>query len=83
MPRKKVPLFDGMEADKETTKGPQKDGKASTDSLRNAYNTPMHEYRVRLPSAWWEALRQRGAVRGLKPSQVIRELVAAYLRGSD
>ena len=82
MPRKKVPLFDGMNAHEEPTERPQNADKAPTESLRGAYDEPMGEYRVRLPAAWWEALRERGAARGLRPSQLIREIVAEYLRGS-
>lgn len=63
----------------EPTKQPQNDHRTPTEAPQSAHNAPMKEYRVRLPETWWQALRERAAAEGLKPSQVVRRLVAEYL----
>ncbi len=51
----------------------------TTERLQNAYDQPMKDYRVRLPENWWQELKRRGAAEGLKPSQLVRRLIAEYL----
>lgn len=61
------------------TEAPQDAYRAPTERLQSADDEPMKDYRVRLPESWWAELRRRAAARGLKPSQLIRELVSDYL----
>ena len=63
-----------------TTEGRQSADETPTERLQSADEEPMKDYRVRLPESWWAELKRRGAREGLKPSQVIRQLVAEYLR---
>jgi len=62
------------------TDGQRNAYRTPTKQLQDADNAPMKDYRVRLPVSWWEALRERAAAEGLKPSQLIRRLVADYLK---
>ncbi len=50
-----------------------------TERLQSADSKPMKDYRVRLPESWWQELKRRAAARGLKPSQLLREIVAEWL----
>ena len=80
---RKKSMFDEMREamGEKPTEVPQSADETPTERLQSAYDEPMKDYRVRLPESWWRALQERGGARGLKPSQLIRELVAEYLRG--
>ena len=64
----------------QTPEQPQDDYDTPTERLQDDYEGPMKDYRVRLPESWWQELKRRAAARGLKPSQLIREIVSEYLR---
>ena len=78
---RKLTMFEEMRQamGEKPTEQPQDDYREPTERLQSADTEPMKDYRVRLPESWWRELRERGAAEGLKPSQVIRRLVAAYL----
>ena len=53
-----------------------------TERLQSAYDTPMKEYRVRMPAPWWKSLQEDAAARGMKASALVRELILQYLQQS-
>ena len=79
--REKKDLFGEMRksmGEKPTNSLQQADA-APTESLQHADNGPMKDYRVRLPESWWKALTERAAAQGLKPSQLLRQILAEWL----
>ena len=51
----------------------------STTAVHLAAGLAEMDCRVRLPEAWWRALTDQAAAEGLKPSQLLRQIVAEYL----
>ena len=86
MAREKKSMFDDMR---------EAMGEKPTESRQHADDTPtirrqhadlppatgpMKDYRVRMPESWWAELTAQATAQGMQPSQLLRQILADWLR---